>query len=235
VASGQYTPGVAPANPEKLYSYEVGLKAGSNGYRANIAAFYYDYSDLQVETLTNGGVTTVPENAAKARIYGIDFDASAVVVPGLQLKLNATWLPEAKYTAFPNAIVYVAPMTPNGEATNYNYDASGSRMLNAPRISGTLSADYTTTTQAGGWDLNASIYHSSSYRWVYTGTVQTGQYSLVGARLTFTPASTGLKLSIYGKNLTNAAYFDGMTPNPDASVGFYGQPREVGISGEYSF
>jgi iron complex outermembrane recepter protein len=35
-----------PADPEKIYAYEVGMKAATDTYSANLAAFYYSYKDL---------------------------------------------------------------------------------------------------------------------------------------------------------------------------------------------
>lgn len=235
VASGQFAPDIPAANPERLYAYEVGLKVAQPRYQANVAAFYYNYIDLQVETLTNHGFTTVPQNAAQAKIYGLDFDGTVKLVEGLDAKLTTTFIPHAKYSSFPNAIVYLPPLGPEGYVTDYHYDASGTRMIETPLWSGTISATYTKTLPAGVFQASPSLYFSSAYRWVYTGTVNTNAYTQLGATLSFAPTASSFKYSLYGKNLTNKAYIDGVTPNPAASVAFYGQPREIGLRADYSF
>ena len=201
----------------------------------NLAAFYYNYLDLQVESLINHGFTTVPQNAAKAQIYGLDFDGTLKWNEAFQTKLNTTYLPRAEYKSFPNAIVYVPPLTPFGFTADYHYDASGTRMLAAPLWSGTVSTTYTKPLPAGVFEATPSLYYTSAYRWVYTGAVQTGSYNLLNARLSFTPTSSRFRYSVYGKNLANRAYFNGVTPGPGTAVSFYGQPREVGATVDFSF
>jgi len=77
-----------PYKPESLTSYEAGLKSQlfGNKLRANFAAFYSDYKDLQVQTFT-GGVQRF-ENAGKARIWGLEGEFEAVPVEGLNLVAN---------------------------------------------------------------------------------------------------------------------------------------------------
>lgn len=74
-----------PYGPETLTAYELGLKSQlwDNRLRANIAAFYSDYKDLQTQTFV-GGVQRF-QNAAKARIYGIEGEFDLVPVDGLTL------------------------------------------------------------------------------------------------------------------------------------------------------
>jgi len=234
VVSGQYTI-APPANPEKLSAFEVGVKADQPRYLLNLAAFYYDYRDLQVETLIDQGVITVPQNAARAEVTGLDFEGALKWTDAFQTRLTTTYLARAEYSSFPNAIAYVPPLGPFGLVTDGNYDATGTRMLVAPLWTGTLSATYTRVLTAGVLEGTASLYYSSAYRWVYTGAVQTAGYNLLNARLTFSPASSRFRYSLYGKNLTNKAYIDGVTPNPTAAVSFFGHPREVGVAVQYSF
>src|SRR5882757_7437265 len=75
--SGGFNPRVPtdPAyDPEKLDAYEIGFKSDllSRRLRVNAAAFYYDYSNLQVAKFT--GHLTSYYNGAAARIYGLDTD-----------------------------------------------------------------------------------------------------------------------------------------------------------------
>jgi iron complex outermembrane recepter protein len=74
-------------DPENILAYEIGMKSvlpGERGY-LNVAAFYYDYKDMQVR---KGGLFVLEDgspdpnqppffftaNAAKAEIYGVDLE-----------------------------------------------------------------------------------------------------------------------------------------------------------------
>jgi len=234
VVSGQSTT-APPANPEKIYAYEVGVKAAQENYSLNVAAFYYDYRDLQVEVFDDQTLATEPLNAARAEIVGLDIDGTVKLTDGFRMRLDTTYLPTAKYKSFPNAVVYLSPLSATGLVTDSNYNATGSRMLVTPVWTGTLSGTYTKEFAAGVFEGTASVYHSASYRWEYTGTVNTGAYNLLNGQLSFTPAANSLKYTLYGKNLTNKAYVQGALPTSFAHEVIFAPPREVGVRLDYSF
>ena len=86
----------APFDEESLVSYETGFKwtAPDNGLRVNIAAFYYDYSDLQVFTRVNtGGIPReILTNAADASVAGLEIEATARTPTGWDVTLAAALL-----------------------------------------------------------------------------------------------------------------------------------------------
>ncbi len=86
VAGGLYA-GI-PYEPESLTAYELGLKSQffNNRLRANIAAFYQRYTNLQVQDNNNGIVFVT--NAGKARIPGVEVEITALPVDGLTLNGN---------------------------------------------------------------------------------------------------------------------------------------------------
>ena len=234
VASGEYavTP---PANPEKLYSYEIGLKAARSRYMANVSAFYYDYKDVQVETDIDQGAVTLEQNAATAKLYGFDFDGALKWTHDFETRLSAEYLARAEYSSFPRAVAFVPPLGPFGLATDFSYNASGTRLLDAPLWTGTLSGTYTKDFAPGVVQATASVYWASSYRWTYTGSIQTPGYYLLNAQLVFSPSSSNFRYTLYGKNLANKAYIDGATPIAVSTQAFYGAPREIGITVGYSW
>lgn len=232
VVSGQYVI-APPASPEKLKAYEVGAKIAKSNYSMNVAVFYYDYLDLQVESYNN--FVTTPANAASAEIYGLDLDAAVKLTQAFELKLSSSWLPEAKYKDFPAAVAFLPPLGPTGLATDNTYNASGSRMLTAPTFTGTLSSVYTADLSGGQLEAAPSIYYSTKYRWDYPASIETGAYALVGAQLAFTPRDSHLKYTLFGKNLTNKAYVQGALPTAQAHEVYFAPPREVGIKLGYIF
>jgi iron complex outermembrane receptor protein len=234
VVSGQAN-AAPPANPEKISSYEVGVKAANRNYSLNLAAFHYDYRDLQVEVFDFKSLATIPLNAAKAQIDGIDFDGVIRLNEAFETRLVTTYLPKAEYTSFPAAIVFVPPLGPYGLVTDTSFNATGSRMLATPLWTGTVSETYTKTLSAGVLQASGSLYYSSTYRWEYTGSVLTHQYNLLNGQVSFTPEASRFQYALYGKNLTNRAYVQGALPSALAHEVIFGAPREVGIRVNYSF
>jgi iron complex outermembrane recepter protein len=99
--------------PETLVAYEVGMKSvlGDNGGYFNVSAFYYDYSDLQVQ---KGGIIIGPDgapdltvppfffttNAAEAEIHGIDLELTNLrIQERLKVDIVAQYL-NAEYTDY---------------------------------------------------------------------------------------------------------------------------------------
>lgn len=81
VATGYVSGGqldTIPFGPEKLTNYELGMKSQllDNRLRTNVAAFYMDYKDLQVQSFQNGVLRF--DNAGKANSYGLEVEMDAV-------------------------------------------------------------------------------------------------------------------------------------------------------------
>src|SRR3546814_1247087 len=78
---GQVNPVV---DPEYVWSYEGGIKfrTAGNVLQANLAAFYYDYTDL-VLSLVNGASTTLIK-ASAAKIKGAEAEITVRPIDGLR-------------------------------------------------------------------------------------------------------------------------------------------------------
>ncbi len=85
--------------PEKIWSYELGLKSTwfDNRLRSNWTAFYYDYKDLQVNQFS--GVTNLITNAAKSHVKGVEADLAGKPSNWLSLDLGLAFL-DAKYADY---------------------------------------------------------------------------------------------------------------------------------------
>jgi iron complex outermembrane recepter protein len=100
--SGGFVPPLPPAvavdpfEPEEVVAYEAGLNLETHG-RASLraAAFYYDFTNLQVSTTTldDGQVKSVTDNASKARIYGLDVAAMVPLGERWSVSGGVVWLP----------------------------------------------------------------------------------------------------------------------------------------------
>jgi|TARA_B110000091_G_scaffold41352_1_gene44800 iron complex outermembrane receptor protein len=76
-------------NPEELTAFEVGYKKSMFDSRVNLslAAYYYDYTDMQVRSakIENGITTSVLDNAAEATVSGIEAELQALVMDDLYI------------------------------------------------------------------------------------------------------------------------------------------------------
>jgi iron complex outermembrane receptor protein len=219
--------------PEKLDAYEVGIKLATTSAALNVSAFYYDYKDIQVKVFASGE-STLLQNAAAAKIYGLDADGTLQINDQLQIRGGASYVPHADYTDYPGAIGFVPPLTQFG-LQQVNLNASGDRMIRTPKLTANLAATYTTDFTIGRLALTGNLYHSSSYSWEITNRVNTDEYSVLNARLSFTPRDSIWTVSLFGNNLANKAYVDGALPSGSSNLVFYAPPREAGVSVDAKF
>ncbi|OYW84297.1 MAG: hypothetical protein B7Z20_11110, partial [Sphingobium sp. 32-64-5] len=148
-----------PVSPEVIDAYEIGLKSElfDRRLRLNIAAFYYDYKDIQVSLVTAAS-TSVTENAAAARLYGLDIDFVAAPTSRLTLRGGLNLL-DSKYKSYESAALFlprtaatcptanqvtmaqakaIAALPQLGGNCTYRLDASGQDLIIAPRLTANL-------------------------------------------------------------------------------------------------
>jgi iron complex outermembrane recepter protein len=85
--------------PEKLTSYELGLKTDllDRRVRFNTAVFYNDFKDAQLVLLScpqfgGPGPCALPQNAGNAKVAGVEAEIVASPLPGLQFDLSGSYL-----------------------------------------------------------------------------------------------------------------------------------------------
>lgn len=226
--------GQQPANPEYLSAYEVGIKSASSLYSLEASAFYYDYTDLQVQSFT--GTATLTTNAANAIIYGVDIDGRYRVTDELQARVAVSYIPKASYENYTTASYSGFPRSPSGAMTTIQpADVSGERMIRTPELTVTGQLDYDAELEQGRLRANATVYYSDSYFWELGYRVTTDAYTTVNARLAFQPRGSNVEFALFGKNLTNEAYVQGAVLSNNADMVVFAPPRMVGVSLQYSF
>jgi iron complex outermembrane receptor protein len=227
--------GDTPYNPEKVDTFEVGLKADflDRRLRTNFAAFYTNYRDMQVAQIYFDPKTNVQGNrilnAAKSEIKGFELEVQAVPVDGLTLRGSLAYL-DTKYKTF----LYFDPV-----AANF-IDLKGYALQNAPKWASTLGANFTHT-----FANDSSIVADVS--WMYTGqkfytavvntprsTIQPTYY--VDALLTYYGPDKRYSIGLWGKNLFDKRYISTVYDSPGymGLVG-YAPPRQFGVSVGYNF
>ncbi len=218
-----------PFLPEYLWSYEVGLKSTllDRRLRANLSAFYYDYTNLQVVQYINGVASTT--NAGQATIKGIEAEFMARPTERITLTSTLAWL-DARYDVY----------------FDQGTSLTGNRLPNAPRWNISLGGEYKLPIGTSGtlmlradMALRDKVFFKPNNDVRYAGNRST----LVNGRIAWQPANERWELAAYGRNLTNERYASykavGTDPtgisNPDLPLTVYGEPRQYGMQMRYFF
>jgi iron complex outermembrane receptor protein len=137
----------------------VGLKRDwlDHRVRTDIAAYYYNYDNLQEQQKNAQGVILIT-NAADATVYGIEANTQALVTDHLMINLAASGL-HAKYSSFCDADAN-RPLLPESSvclsegypAGSQNY--SGNYLNRAPPYVVNLGADYKWAALNGHFDAH---------------------------------------------------------------------------------
>ena len=218
----------APFDPEFLWAYEAGVKASwpARALRANAAAFYYDYSDMQLNTPPGDAPPgTFPRviNAAESTLYGLDLELLWQARSDLELSLRAMLL-DARFDDF----VSFDPNNPDVDP-----DRADGRLPQAPELSYNLGAWYSHPLAQGTLRFGAEYrYQSPIYFNIYQDpALRQGGYGLVNATVTFESRDERWYAELYGRNLTDELYQQTILRN-DPLTGtkrFWGAPRIFGL------
>ncbi|EJL27314.1 outer membrane receptor protein [Caulobacter sp. AP07] len=212
--------------PESANNYEIGLKTqfAQRRGRLNLAAFWDDYSNIQV--VVQRGITPSNENAAKGRIRGFEAELDARVTSRLRIG-GALGYTDAKYTAlnFPPA------------AAPFGLDA---KFQNTPEWTLSASANYSLPLDSGAVvDLNVNdSYRSAQYKdAANTPLLRQGPVNLVNASVAYTAPNKAVTFTVGGKNIFDKRYI--MSGFATSSIGFveatYARPAEWYARLDFSF
>jgi iron complex outermembrane receptor protein len=221
-------------NPERVNAYEVGLKSDLLGRRVrlNASAFYYDYTDLQIQVISAG--LTVLSNAAKAKVQGLELELQAAATDRLTLYSGLSFL-DAKYKNFPNAQLTTRRLAaPFGNAVTTG-SATGNDLNRAPRSSGALALDYKIPTGSGTWALNGSYVYTGAYFWEPDNRLKQPGVGLLNAQLGWSNMGEKLRVYAFGRNLTNEVYSQFVSGGTFGDVSAPAAPRTVGIGVDFNF
>ncbi|MCU7836385.1 MAG: TonB-dependent receptor [gamma proteobacterium symbiont of Taylorina sp.] len=191
-------------DPEHLWAYELGIKKTLSDHkiRINAALFYYDYTDMQLLTLSpDAPVGTMPivTNAASATIQGLDLQIWYWPMKNLELTAGATFL-DARFDEFNS----IDPNNPDE-----NPDHSGEPLPQAPETSLILGVEYQFSFLRHG-DLSFSIdykYQSSIYYNPYHDrAVRQDSYGLINTSLSYYNHKDNWSTELYANNITDELY-----------------------------
>jgi len=183
----------ADANPEKLYALEAGLKNTlfDNRLLLNGTAFIYWYDDLQVSQLFEA--QNYVENAADARIFGIELEFKWIPIDSLRFEAQFSFL-DTEYTDYEDC----------RDAKDLSVqDCTGNELSRAPRFSGSFTATYEFDLgRFGSVSPFAQAYASDEvfFRPTNEPADAQGAYYLLNFRLMWRSADQRLGLDLFVDN-----------------------------------
>ena len=218
-----------PHKQEKLTSYELGLKnTFLNGrLRANLAGYYYDYGNLQVQQVIGLAVQT--SNAATARIYGMEGEFTYLPTAALRFDLTGSYT-HARYRNYigPDP---ARPLLPT-------VDFSGNKLSNAPTFQGFASAQYSWSLPHGKLRVRGEVEYSGKFYFSPANLDLLGQTPFAKANFFINyDVNDRFEIGAFVRNATNkitktsAVVVTPLVGNP--VQGAISPPRTIGVTVQY--
>jgi iron complex outermembrane receptor protein len=213
-----------PVRPERNQAYEVGYKIQRHVWNLQLAAFYDNYTDLQVSSYQGPIVSLV--NAARARTYGGEANVAALLTNELQIDAGLSYV-KATYTSFPGAPHYVWSPTTGISITPG--DATGNPLVNSPEFTARLGATYTKRLDIGTLAFSGHLsYQTTEFFDAFKATKQT-PYALLNLRAAWTAPSGKWGLAVFANNVTGQDYLNSVIQQPVDFASKWAEPRIVGV------
>ena len=231
--------------PEKVTAIEIGNKGTilDGTLRYTLAAFQTKIDDLQtlIVSLQSGGAVSLA-NAAQAAIKGAEFDVTwqmfPVRLPGFALNLSGAYL-NGRYKSFPDGPgfdtttgLFFGPGSLTGQPGR---DFSGNRAVRAPKFSGNLAPGYSFDAPGGSLELGLDVYYTSGFFYDTQNTTTQPAYFSLGAHAGYLYEPLNLRVTVYGKNLTDAYYFQNKFATDFGINASYAAPIQLGIRLSWTF
>lgn len=219
---------------DSLWNYELGWKQSLLDRRVTVdtAAYYIDWSDIQVTEFNSTGAFSYEGNASRAAVYGAEAEINWLVTGGLQLALNGAYNDAELTKNEPGAL---GPVPPDQTLPGL----AGDRLPDVPIFSGAFVTkdEFPLNTNGLMGFANGSL--------TYTGKSATAfrpddslyrvmpSYTLLGLRLGVRQA--GWRVTAFVDNLTNERailYINTMAGSNRYTVE---RPRTFGVTLEKDF
>ncbi|WP_416908079.1 MAG: TonB-dependent receptor [Polymorphobacter sp.] len=210
-------------DPETVDNFEVGAKMEflDRRVRLNLAAFSMRYKNLQVTQTNQDCLCNITDNAADAKIRGVEAELEIAATEWLTLYGGGTVL-DTEYIDFIDSL---------------GRDSSGNFLQRTPEwqfnVGGTL------TTDLGSWKngLTANVNYNRQGKlfWAPDNAQTEDPYGLLNARISITPNDGQITLSAWGRNLTNTLYRTNIIAFFGDEVSRLGNPRTYGVELGFRF
>ncbi|MEP9403035.1 TonB-dependent receptor [Sphingomonas sp. VNH70] len=224
-------------DPEKISSYEVGMKGAflNRTLFLNLAGYYSRYTDQQVTIQVPnvaGGIASFVDNAGKADIYGLEIEGRFVPSRNFSGQVSFGYT-NADYKEFLTFI--------NGGTTPV--DVANQRVFqNTPEFTAAASVTASTDFAGGTLSVTPEVTLRSDYTLfeIPTPALDQDGYALVNASANWISGDGRYRLGMALRNLTDQRYRVGGYNFPGALfgnsiIGYYGPPRTATATFEVRF
>jgi iron complex outermembrane receptor protein len=230
--AGQTLDGIEVA-PEEIKAYEVGYKYSDGNLIVDLAAFYYDYKNLQVASYQQ--TQSFIKNAADSTVFGVEAQTRYAVTDRLSVNLGLAYL-DAEYDEFDESQTWNQCDDPGTCGLFYGFffpayaNAAGNEMARSPKLTGTLGFNYALDVAGGALDLSGTLYHTSDFYFDSSNLYKQDAYQLLSLRAEWTSPSERYSFAVYGDNLTDEEYRSQVLPQFYGALSTWGAPRTFGAS-----
>ncbi|WP_421990179.1 TonB-dependent receptor [Qipengyuania sp.] len=233
--------------PEEVDSYEIGYKGSIGILNIAAAAFYADYTDVQIPGSVACQVAGLPtfcgvvSNAGKATFKGLELEANARFPGGFGLAGSLGYI-DAQYDEYITNI------------GNTPTDVADFRVVqNTPEFTGSITASYETPVGPGDLYFGTTLsYRSKTSQFeIPNPFLDQDGFALLDASVVYTAPGDRWSVGVYGRNLFDKEYktsgytfvatdpvtgaivngangFPIPTLGPEGTLtAFYGNPRQV--------
>ena len=203
---------------QTAWNYEIGAKTEwfDKRFLLNLALFHSRVEDLQIMKLDLASGAYLSENAGSARIYGVEVDALARLLPGLDAEFSFGYL----WTRFDDYSNY--------DMQGVKHDYAGNKIPYTPDYTASFALQY---RHEKGFFARGEILHYGQLYWSEENDYKRDPVTLLNARVgyEFEPFA----VYVYGNNLTDAKYLNYYTSS--TNYGMMARPREIGVQLKYTF
>ncbi len=252
-----------PFDQELTWSYEAGLRSEflDGAVRLNATGFYYDVSDLQVQTVVNNSI--VVNNAAGAEVYGLEINAVIEPVDGFIVDFSGTYL-NAEITEIdieaaidPTRLSFPSDGTlanviddPTVIPATGAFNIVGNKLPKAPEFQFNLGFQYEIDLQSGGEllfrsdlsyqdDIFFNQFNDTGFDGLPVEPLRQDGYYWAKLRIAYTDPSGKYTIAGFVDNLfdeevvTNAVYNGAVSGQ--FGLGSLAPPRTYGVTAKVSF
>jgi iron complex outermembrane receptor protein len=215
---------------EYVWTYEGGFKTQWFDDRLRVNGTYYfnDYTGIQLTSSVLDpalGIIVLVQNAGDAETQGFELEMTAKPTGNLDLTAGIGLI-DAEYVSLSPGVVDIP---------------AGAELPNTPKWTINLSGQYSIPLKELGGAVTARIDYKYKDDFFVDPSNNSGlhqkSYSIINARLTYTPPGEKWDVSIFGTNLTDKDYFTNGFFSAGGGVGaaVFNPPREWGVSLRYHF
>lgn len=203
---------------QTAWNYEIGAKTEwfDKRFLLNLALFHSAVEDMQVMKYDIGSMSYLSDNAGSARIYGVEVDAMARLLPGLDAEFSFGYL----WTRFDDYSTV--------DSYGIRHDYAGNKIPYTPDYTASFALQY---RHEKGFFARGEVLHYGQLYWSEASDYKRDPVTLLNARVgyEFEPFA----VYVYGNNLTDAKYLNYYTAT--SNYGMMARPREIGVQLKYTF